>query len=331
MTKRIITPFAASGDKNTVPDTAPVTDDGYANYPDGFPPSNSVDPALGGYYVKRADFNGVLNDVTTILRDLAKGLLYTYDATYSTAISGYPANALVSSLTGGLWLNVLGSANTSNPDTGGVGWKRFAVGLEASGISVVTTTSALTAAMAGGLVRFNSGTAIAPTLPAASTYSAGKLLRLVNSNAGVATVTRAGSDTITVNSATVTTIAMGLGDTLELISDGISTWYAVGGSSQLNSSRSLKGDANAQFFPSGWALQVGFGTTDASGYVTFTYPFAYLTGADRNIIAPGSNNCVVNSQYAATAAYTTYLIKTSGGAVPPVGSVVNFYSYGKVY
>jgi len=105
-------------------------------------------------------------------------------------------------------------------------------GLVASGISIVTTTSALTAAMAGGLVRFNSATAIVPTLPAASTYAAGKLLRLVNSNAGVATVTRAGSDTITVNSATVTTVAMGLGDTLELISDGISTWYAVGGTAQ---------------------------------------------------------------------------------------------------
>jgi hypothetical protein len=125
MTKRITIPFAQSGDKNTVPDTAPVTDDGYANYPDGFPPSNSVDPALGGYYVKRADFNGVLFDITTILKDQAKGLLYTYDATFSTAISGYPVDAILAKYGDiGFWLNIT-AGNTTNPDTGGAGWMDF--------------------------------------------------------------------------------------------------------------------------------------------------------------------------------------------------------------
>ena len=160
-----------------------------------------------------------------------------------------------------------------NPDT-------LTSGIVASGINIVTTTSALTAAMAGGLVRFNSASAIVPTLPAANTYAAGKLLRLVNNNAGVATVTRAGSDTITVNSATVTTIAMGLGDTLELISDGVSTWYAVGGSSQLGSAAAFKysrgavGAAGYSYLPNGMILQWLSGQT-TSGVGAFTFPLTF--------------------------------------------------------
>ena len=108
MTKRIITPFASSGTKNTVPDTAPPSDDGLANYPAGFPPSNSIDPALGGSYVKRADMNGVLNDVTSILNDYAKGLIYTHDATFATAIGGYPVNAILAKLAGGgFWVSAV--------------------------------------------------------------------------------------------------------------------------------------------------------------------------------------------------------------------------------
>lgn len=122
MTKRIITPFANTGDKNVIPDTAPPTDNGYANYPNGFPPSNSINPALGGSYVKRSDINGVLNDISGILSDQAKGLIYTFDAAYATAISGYPVGAILRKASqGGFWQNVT-AANANNPDTGGAGW-----------------------------------------------------------------------------------------------------------------------------------------------------------------------------------------------------------------
>jgi len=125
MTKRIITAFANSGTKNTIPDTAPGSDDGFANYPNGFPVSNSIDPALGGSYVKRADFNGAMYDVTSILKDQAHGLIYAYDATYATAISGYPVAAILSKVGGvGFWLNTT-AGNATNPDTGGAGWVDF--------------------------------------------------------------------------------------------------------------------------------------------------------------------------------------------------------------
>lgn len=181
----------------------------------------------------------------------------------------------------------LGKVICQNPDTSG---------LVASGISIVTTTSALTYAMAGGLVRFNSATAITPTLPAASTYAAGKLLRLVNNNAGLATVTRAGSDTITVNSATVTSLAMGLGDTLELISDGVSSWFAVGGSVQQQYAFQFRDGTHYKFLGGGWVMQRAILPAMLMGvFPTFAYTITFPLAFTSNPYLVGTTGGFVNT------------------------------------
>lgn len=123
--KRIITPWASSGTKNTIPDAAVVPDVGVASYPIGFTPLNATPLTAGGVPVSEGDMNGVLNDVTDILSQNAQGIYFTYDSSYATAISGYPVNAvLAKSGAIGHWLNIT-AGNTANPDTGGAGWIDF--------------------------------------------------------------------------------------------------------------------------------------------------------------------------------------------------------------
>jgi hypothetical protein len=123
--KRIITPWAASGTKNTVPDTAPATDTGVASYPVGFTPKNATPLVAGGVPVSEGDMNGVLNDITGVLAQNAQGLYITYDSSFSTAIGGYPLYAIFpKSADIGFWLNIT-AGNTTNPGTGGTGWIDF--------------------------------------------------------------------------------------------------------------------------------------------------------------------------------------------------------------
>jgi hypothetical protein len=166
------------------------------------------------------------------------------------------------------WNATLSTWLLKNPDTG-------TSGIVASGINIITATSALSYAMAGGLVRFNSATAIVPTLPANSTYAPGKLLRMINNNTGIATVTCAGTDVIKVNDMTVTALALGKGDTLELISDNAGTWYAVGGSSQLLYSTIFGVTATTGYKKIGSLIVQGLIGTTTLGVGNFTYPVAF--------------------------------------------------------
>jgi len=439
MTKRIITPFASSGDKNTVPDTAPGVDNGFANYPAGFPPSNSIDPALGGYYVKRADINGVLNDTTTILRDLAKGLLYTYDATYSTAIGGYPVNAILAKAgLIGFWLNITAS-NTTDPDSGGAGWIDFSPkaiqngaytfaaaggstiaytatlspaplaltdgmevsvdttaigtnttttttfnlnalgaksvvkgtnlalraqdmpslaklkynlaldkwilmnpdtgtsGLIASNIQTVTATGSIPTTIAGGTLVINVATANTQTLPAANSLAAGKRIEIFNINSGIASITRAGTDTLRVNATTTTVITMGAGDSLTLETDGSSSWYAVGGTAQFKYAPDffLSNTASPLYrkSPDGVIMQLlQITASGGTGGGTATLPITY---PNNNILTFGSLNNTARLNFSVTAgAISTsqvcaYASISNTGAAAADGTIINVLSFGR--
>lgn len=176
-------------------------------------------------------------------------------------------------------------------------------GIAASGITTVTTTSALALSTVGGTVLFNAAAAIVPTLPAASTVPVGRRIEMMNINAGVATVTRAGTDTINVNGSTVTIIALGAGDTLTLESNGATGWYAVGGSAQLGSAGMFgvsKSASGYQKLPSGLIIQWGTFTT-TPGSVSF--PIAFPTGC------VGVVATAMDSQN--TTVYTTSISNTS--------------------
>lgn len=69
--------FAASGDKNTIPET--TTTQGAASWAAGFPAITSVPVTQGGVSPTRADFNGIFNALSMGLMWLQHGNHYSYD------------------------------------------------------------------------------------------------------------------------------------------------------------------------------------------------------------------------------------------------------------
>jgi hypothetical protein len=100
---------------------------GAASLVDGFPPVTFIPVGAGGTPPWGRDFNGLFNQITawTQFADCAGGLPL-FDATFSSAIGGYPKGALIAAISGvttgspqggaHLWLSTVDN-NTVNPDT----------------------------------------------------------------------------------------------------------------------------------------------------------------------------------------------------------------------
>ncbi len=100
---------------------------GAASLVDGFPPVTFIPVGAGGTPPWGRDFNGLFNQITawTQFADCAGGLPL-FDATFSSAIGGYPKGALIAAISGAtagspqggehLWLSTIDN-NTTNPDT----------------------------------------------------------------------------------------------------------------------------------------------------------------------------------------------------------------------
>jgi hypothetical protein len=153
-------------------------------------------------------------------------------------------------------------------------------GNQAAGTTVVAVTGALTVAHVGGMVAVNAAGATTQTMPAANAVPPGAEIEFINVNTGVATVARAGADTITVNNTTVTSLALGAGDTLKLRSNGVSTWYAVAGSAQLAYANQFAGSLGSPGWiklPNGLILQNLVVTVNASSVASFALPIGFPT------------------------------------------------------
>ena len=120
---------AGSGYINPIPTASQIgITDGAASLTDGFPPLTFTPKASGGVPPFGADFNGILNQTTAVARWIQAGGLSVYDATFSTAIGGYPSGAvLVRADGGGFWISTADD-NTTDPDTGGAGWDALGKG-----------------------------------------------------------------------------------------------------------------------------------------------------------------------------------------------------------
>ena len=111
---------------------------GRASLHDGFPPDTFLPLTTGGVPPFGADFNGILNEITSITQWQQAGGFFPYDSTFSTAISGYPIGAVIQAANyQGFWLNTT-NGNTTNPDTGGAGW----TSLVFEGLQAITVTTA---------------------------------------------------------------------------------------------------------------------------------------------------------------------------------------------
>ena len=69
--------FAASGDKNAIPESTETT--GLASWREGFPAITSAPFSEGGIAPKRADFNGIFNALSQAVMWMQQGGLYAYD------------------------------------------------------------------------------------------------------------------------------------------------------------------------------------------------------------------------------------------------------------
>lgn len=87
----LLKPFADSGDKNTIPETATGTQQ--ASLDEGFPPVTSLPLTQGGIPPERKDFNGLGNLLSKQYFYLQNGGRFTFNQDVSDAIGGYPQNA----------------------------------------------------------------------------------------------------------------------------------------------------------------------------------------------------------------------------------------------
>lgn len=139
---QIATPFANSGLKNSIPQSA--TGSNLASLEEGFPAVTMAAVADGGTPPQGQDMNGILNQVTNQLRYSQAGGLYPYDATFCTAIGGYPLGAILMSADGSkLWQNQV-AGNTNNPDSDDTNWTELCtVDALTAGLASKADTSAL--------------------------------------------------------------------------------------------------------------------------------------------------------------------------------------------
>ncbi len=107
----------------TIPQT-PSGTPGQAALTTGFPAENFSPVAAGGVPPFGADFNGVINQMSAWNRWQATGRAFPpYDASFQTAVGGYPRGAIVESLVENMlfYISIVDN-NVTNPDTGGAGW-----------------------------------------------------------------------------------------------------------------------------------------------------------------------------------------------------------------
>lgn len=197
-------PFAsgASGTyRNTIPVASQIpTTPGAASYTDGFPPVTFQPIASGGVPPFGADVNGILYAQSVALQWEQAGGNYPFDATFATAIGGYPKDAIVMRADGkGQWLNTV-DANTTNPDSSAAaGW----IALRANS---VTTTIAVTAGsntptlnqLGAQVIVLTGSPATAASLILPLTAGAQWLVRNATSGAGAVNVQGATGSVVTI-------------------------------------------------------------------------------------------------------------------------------------
>ena len=118
--------FAASGDKNTIPESTETT--GLASWRDGFPMITSTPFSEGGIAPKRADFNGIFNALSLATLWQQQGGFYAYDATtdyevgnvveyngdlYKCLSANGPSSAVKAPTDATVWSKVMTAADTA--------------------------------------------------------------------------------------------------------------------------------------------------------------------------------------------------------------------------
>lgn len=141
---KLVLPFADAGGKNTIPVASQIgITPGAASLTDGFPPLTRTPLAAGGVPPSGLDMNGVLFEMSAVIRWANAGGGYPFDGTFAsdTNVGGYPKGARVLRSDGlGYWFNTIDDNVTDPEGVGAIaaGW----VPDFAPGATAVTMTNA---------------------------------------------------------------------------------------------------------------------------------------------------------------------------------------------
>lgn len=140
---KIPLPFASAGAKNTIPEASQIgITPGAASLTDGFPPLTRTPIAGGGVPPSGLDMNGILYEMSAVVRWANAGGGYVYDEIFATDVNvdGYPKGARILRSDGlGYWFNTVDD-NITDPEGAGAvlaGW----VPDFTTGAALVTMTS----------------------------------------------------------------------------------------------------------------------------------------------------------------------------------------------
>lgn len=218
---KIQVPFATNGDKIVIPVPSQIgIADGRASWTTGFVPLNAAPLSAGGVAPFETDFNGIFNQITAIQQWQCAGGYFKYDATFSTAIGGYPKYAQLVGATGIVYVNQVDN-NISNPESGGTGWS-ILVG-SYSDFMAFTINTTLTAVHSGRLLAIGTP-GITLQLPAANSVKSGTSISFIALKSG--TITSANN--IVWFDAVTTSINLVAGEICEFTSNN-TEWYVSGG------------------------------------------------------------------------------------------------------
>ncbi|BCB28443.1 hypothetical protein SKTS_33290 [Sulfurimicrobium lacus] len=158
------------------------------------------------------------------------------------------------------------------------------IGLSAADLLTVAADAVLTAATHVGRTILTGGALANITLqvPLANTVRKGGCIEFMHTGnaAYSAALQRQGTDTIN-NPAAKTSVSLGFGDTIMLESDGVSQWFAVGGSLAMASGTTTGvfgasfGTSGFQKLPSGKIIQTGQVGTNGSGDTVVAFPIQF--------------------------------------------------------
>ena len=148
------------------------------------------------------------------------------------------------------------------------------------GVTFISATTTLTAADAGKEITLTGAGGFAVTLPLISAVPAGAAFYFVNVGGAASTVATQGANAIDKGNATITSVTLGVGDSVTIVSNG-SYWNLIGGSVQLQYAAAFGASIAAngyQKLPGGLIIQWGiysYNTTTAATADAITFPIAF--------------------------------------------------------
>ncbi|MFA3778575.1 hypothetical protein [Yersinia sp. 1652 StPb PI] len=308
-------PFGVNGQREVIePDTTPG--DNSASYNLGFPPITMILKTAGGLPPKGQDMNQVLFELSSLSRWSSAGALNAYDSAFSTAVNGYPKGSqLANSTFTGSWLNTV-DGNTSNPESGtATGWVPF----KNNGVTAITGLAAANVTLTA-LQASNDRVTLAGVLTANINvvFPAWLSKWIVTNNC-------TGNFTVTCKTASGTGVAIPVGTTAVVFSDGTNITLngplMVQAATNNNHAVNL-GQGNAQWSPVvGASRNAKMSVTAASAIATFT--------ADQLTVTTGLSG----QPYLLTSFSKTINLATTGaggmdtGTVPAAGFVALYAIY----